>query len=503
MKDGLVLLATASLLTVSLAGCLGDPSGQAPAIPYPTPGTRYVYVAEDGDRLNVTVTGVRDRLTGGLGIRAAVVLDWTLHEVNEGRWSFQEAVAVEDGTIVQQVAFCAAKEIDPETGEKRCYDDRSFVSFAGSGIPGAFGIGPLWGTSLGDPNASAWTFSHPLTQGPATERTLLDVGDDGCANVTTPRPTEPRTPARVLETTVTAGDVVVCDGHALPVAFDPVRAPRFELRERHVPEDAEPTGEADADPREPGPGVGTREVHLPLMVADPGDDPNLTTREAHDQALQRSEAYRESFEERDGVLVHSRYQWDGYASTGDVVSSERHVRRLIVVDRADRLVDVRIHKTTRDPGPDTYALIDEEVREGNLSPPGEASVDDRQASVTATAEVGEAFTGTPVSRGSGVRTSVFLKGTSELGRDPITLDGGYAIVSWHREPGQPRGRPGTTFQVPYETAVHGPSARVLWADVPPDRMPLDGPPAGTPDRGENSAPAPLDRVGIQVEGPLP
>lgn len=481
-----VLIALA-LLGPALAGCLGgpgdpsagtqgnatEPAGTTIEIPVPETGARFVYHTSDGRQLNVSVGGMAERKDAWLNDRVGRVIEMTYPHVEGGtRFAFEETVDTSTGLVIQQWATCG--NLGKEDGRYTCKDARGLAIPAAHGWPGAMGAAPFWGTNL-----SAGRVSLPLDLIFDNEVTL-NLTVQG-ANTHRPRDCLSLEPDPIpdhlvwtLEFSGGAGAFTLCDGIPLPVAFDSAHEGRLEI-DRWTPGDGghpnPPNGTASAD-REPV--VPLRPRGTPLFAKAPEQETPFPTREAHEIALERSDAYAALFDEApNATLAFSHYKTGGGSEPDRIKihgSAREHGRILGAFADDGRWVEVAVVKTIQQAGwveerQTTYEIREEE--DGWEEAPffQRELLEPEQADLNATIQLGETLTGRPVDEAFGYGSSGFWPRCPWMNRGPDWRPAGAPAVAWYEDAtGEASG--GITFFDPYRLIVDGPTGAILCLDGP-------------------------------------
>lgn len=481
MNPPSAFLASAVVLVPAISGCLGTGERSRVHVPYPSEGAIYVYAGEDGERLTLKVGGDATRWDAFLQPRRVHLVNWTLSNLS---WSpdtfrFQQAVRADSGRIVQQVAACGS--LKGEQGNLTCEDERALVSFGADGLVGGFGAGLFWGDALEPGKRDARIDPALAPAGGSLDIRIRGAGGQGCVTADLGRHSTSVGGVRPFALTVTNGTIVLCDGRSFPVSFEMVSGARFRLVDVETASEGAWSPDHRGEAPEPGSGpVPLVRWRPPLLVADPSDPTPFPVREAHTEAIDRSDDYQRAFERQGTLLIGTHVRRTSNASVAPLAPAQLgfHAaeattvqRELSAITQENRTVTVRLEKTTYAGSATRYRLLDESAGNTSHSITTE-SLRSKMASVGEAVELAKELTGHPRQEEAGleIRTSLptgpWFAGTSRTRSD------GYTIRTWHEDP-SPRGREGGVHvEIPYEAAIDGPTGGVIYLHVDRSQLPL-------------------------------
>lgn len=430
-------------------------------IPVPRHGTTYLYTTENGSvepELKVTV---RDWIqVKDAWLNEVDGLAFDVEYKDRGYWfPFQTVLEPSTGGIIQQRADCYSRDVqDPS----RCESPEEDTIHTGSqGLPGALGAGPFWNDTV-SPGEVTVDLHTPL---PGNENWTYDIDP----------PVQPRRRGSCLSLSVTAGDLpsavvgmaytaapgrlTLCDGFALPVAFEALDGSSYQLIEVQ-PGDGSRVQIRQAQSQPETPVVPLEDRSFPVYASHPTYPANFTAREAHGVARERSDAYGTLFaSDPNATVVYSHYAMDNRrrSELTPGPSSWTYTQSLHALDSTGRRVDLKIEKTVEDPmGPEekaaSYEVTSEEQR--RLSPPlpTPSTLADRGTRMDAAVDLGERLTGQPWDEWMGFGrwgTMADYGYVTSLGEQRLRSS---SVVVW-LEDAHPEASGGIVVETPYRIAV--------------------------------------------------
>jgi hypothetical protein len=215
------------------------------------------------------------------------------------RSSFVEAIDVSEGLVVHRVAVCGR----PLTEERGCFDNRSAVAFASSGLPGGLGLAPFWGASL--PRSGTVSTDVYADQGPGTATYEVKPAREeaDCSVIDLSNHLH-----RSTDFPLTVDRATICGDSSFPASFleeDGTRYVRTSVAKGDDPVPASGSSAWGSDDR----AIPLRGWSAPVVVHDDSDPTPLTAREAHEVASEDREPYRRFFEENpDAVVLSSTFE---------------------------------------------------------------------------------------------------------------------------------------------------------------------------------------------------
>lgn len=466
------LPASATLMTDARAS--SDSHGAIVFIPPPETGEVFRYASPDMGTLTVAVDGPTVRQDGLARNHTVVDLDLSWwHERSNHTYELVSSVGAGDGLIVNEFARCGVPALDSGS-EGKCLDERGMLLFASGGLPGGLLAAPFWGEDL-TPSEDLRLRIHPFTS--PQESLSYKVASSGnpeeaCVNLTTT--TEPSPHLRPIERLMPLhGPVTLCDGLAMPDSFETVDGTTWTLQDHERGFDGIELSDGSGPWTAPGKPLPSRTWKAPLLTDSPQVHDNISVEEAHQIALEKSEAYRGLFTNGTDPLVVSTYYHDDRSGSsigpagGPHVASHRHsVRGLSAIDAEGHAVDLEvvehIHTVLGFRSPVATEEEHSIRSETELLVQGQPTVDSlepRQAYLSDALERGRTLTGQPTDRYGGYGMEIVLPGH---GWDPSTRtlqQHGYTLVSYHEDPSQYA--PGIDF--PYEAVFDGRTGATLWA----------------------------------------
>lgn len=359
-------------------------------IPEPEIGASVVYETVAGERLTVNVTDTGDRKDHrGVQHEALVVtadLVTQRYGGQEETLRFREASDLAQGLVVHHVAACGR----PLLEEAGCYDNRSAVGFSSSGLPGGLAMGPLWGSTLPEdavnvtlyPDAGSGEVQYDVSRHPGeSDCRRIDVPDEAVRDTDFP-----------LEVT----EATVCDGEAFPIRFGEASGARYERVEASAGGGSVEGADASSW-TERGQAVDRRKWSAPLAVHDSSDPANLSALEAHQVAVNRSDAYRGFFDANpEAVVLGSEYSTSGHASTRVVEETYQrwYERQLLAVapDGQARAISVEERETAGAMSDYEVSSIERETLGRGTST---AQIPDRLIALGSALGLGDELVGTP------------------------------------------------------------------------------------------------------------
>lgn len=312
-------LALLPLILLPLAGCMG--AGQDPGwvVATPSANASFEYEGSDGSRLYVNATGPGRAVDPWFAQRDAWFLEWTYAVEGDDPFTFQEALG-DGGLILGHYSDCGATRRDSldDDNSWTCKEPIQSSIYGSYGAAGAFGSGPLWGLHLDGEHVQEYEI---LDVGPVTR--IFDVREeDGCL-VLEPDSPWSRVPRGLAWSHVESR--TICPDVPLPTSFtthtsmphaskehrgQPVT---YTLQEWTPGTGASPSGEPPVIQRPDWPASSTDYLHV--MDEAPV---TLTLREAHEQAMQSDEAYRDIMENGGTVLRYRHFRSNSYHSAADI-----------------------------------------------------------------------------------------------------------------------------------------------------------------------------------------
>lgn len=473
-----VVCLVGALLVPSLGGCLSQdtvnpvPRVAPGAIQVPVPQTNstYAYEARDGATLNVTIGEKALRVDAWLRehevLRIAYV-HWNGNEEDD-RFRFEEAVG-SSGRLVQQYARCGGWRGD----RKHCLDERGTVVTAAQGLPGGFGAAPWWGETV-EPGRSNLSLRTPAPPLPNITYTVSEptVSDVPCLEFR-PESGPDRTP-RAFRYTGGLDAFTLCEDAALPTSFTSLGGRTYQLVRSDrsgQPVDLDTSGGGTTTK---GPPVDRIERSTPLVVEHEAVETRFPVREAHEVALDRSDAYASLFE-GDALLTSTHFDWKSRHREPLGTWSSRTVQRTLEALASDgQGVGLQIRKTISK-GPmgnrTSYEMV-EEWTGSTDDPPTATTLVRRQASLQEAIALGERLTGQEVDRstGFGLWNEIPTPPWQLIDHPPVRSDG-YTVVLWHEDP-TPQTSGGLVIHTPYQTVVDGPTGTLLWVTTNRSRFPI-------------------------------
>lgn len=463
----------------ALSGCLSwiPASSTTVDIPAPSPGSRYEYQGDSGSQLTVQVAGVSQRYDALMRVHPVVRLNVTYQPPDTSTtFDFALNAGRAQGRVVQQVAGCEATT--DENDSTVCGDERAVVYWGPGGLPGGLGAGPFWGQTLraGDvPVDTTWI------RDPGLELTYSFEAVDrerGTCLEGTSRPTVPAHEIHGLFLTVANGPLVLCSGIPLPVQFETPGGRSYRLVDSDRRGDPVALEEGNGW-TERGSPLEKRAVEAPLLVNDRSMGDAFPVREAHRYALNNSARYRAIFDAPGATVTWTLFASDPDPGMTNLTGSTEWTRDVAVThpDKGTHLVRVEKRSYDTELRPPEYEIEKEEERSWVHSASSQGFAGN-QAKASAVRQRLQAIIQQPVDESlqltiwpTWIRTHWMPDDRSRLGH--IRPDGFYVRI-WFEDPEED---PPAMVSFPYDGTVDGPTGALLWAEVHPDRLPLEEPPA--------------------------
>lgn len=474
--DLATLLVATGLILPASSGCLATEEGTAEV---PVPGVGSVYRYENGTDgfLELQIGGTGDRLGPHGTVGEARLLDVAVG--NDTRMdAFQEGLD-EDGSIWQQVAACRTP-----TSEQPCENAMTILTTAG--LPGGLGSAPFWGQPLDNLTTEPHRFEVPgygpgmiaYNVSPAPEM------GEGCRQLEggLERPNLTRAPTYA----VVNGPFTLCPGTALPVRFHATGGSVFTLEtaNRTKGDASLPSPRSGSHDRAPDP---TSPWEEPYLAQDFTHEFPFPLREAHHEALNRSDIYRNVIEDG-GWVVGTLVQERGYGEYMGQRYQGLFERRLIAAtpegDAAEVLLSKRVtagqarEQVVPEPGdqlmgtPEGIVQLEEESKgkkDPSMTP---SSVADRQVDVGKALETARSLLGDR--NVSHIQLlSTFLPHQWSNGWPGIGPDRPDGTTLRLLLEGATRTQGGFLIRTNYQFVVDGPSGDLLWLTLPREDLPLD------------------------------
>lgn len=465
------------LVTASLAGCLGGTS-EAIDLPDLVEGDRFVYEGADGTRLTVQAAGSADRVDHHLRIHDALILNITLRgDDGDSPFTIWEAVDPSNGLLVQQTARCGWV---PDSGG--CLDERALVVLGAGGLPGGFGAAPLWGSEVERTNASMAIRTEDLDLEAITltyetahvESPEAQAGP--CLSIS--RETVNRSVYRTLVSSFSS-PITVCDGIPLPVAFETEHGDTFQLVDHTLAPDRDQPRKASGGWEPTQPPVPLTNWTAPLPTHHPDDPTPFPVREAHREALKKSDAYRSLFERKpESLVMRMGGVYRGSGQDVGLLRTEHDQRSLTAYAPDGEWLHVVVKRTRNSTGPEddpvsenvSYTITKEETGRQEIVP-STGSLAPRQAAIPDVYELGSQLVGQEPST-EGFYSSAYpafvnqpLRGGTANRTDGWTLRA-YLTDS------TPVAGGGIAYRVPYQFSVDGPTGAVVYLTLDRARLPL-------------------------------
>lgn len=470
------VLSLCVLVTIALAGCIA-PNASTVSVPIPSVGASYTYEGNDGSRLRVTVESYRSAIDGFLRTHQALQFNWTLRTPHETEpvFRFIETVDPQSGLIVNQAAKCTPEGTKTD---RSCRDERGMVLYAAGGVPGAFGVGPLWRSNL-SAGAQARIGTHPI---PVDDPSFVfdtapaDLDRRPCLELTRADREIGNWSLHVLPWTVISGPVVICEGLAFPASFATVDGREYSLVNRSLTDSPVDEPIAESKWGTPNREVDRRLWTSPLVVGDPTDPSNFSVPEAHEAAMEQDASYRRLFSgDSDGLVVGTTYHVAGETSTIEGVNETVERRQLVAVDSKGSTETVTMEKRTNAVGMSEIQQVDEDQAsypDPWRPPPTSGRIADRQVEVRDAIGHARALIGEP--RMSALGPDFVPRKFPHPWSDasPRLRNDGFTLLLWFEDPSGVEGsQDGYTF--PYAAVVDGPSGAFLAVTANSSRLPVE------------------------------
>lgn len=469
-------------------GPAGEEAGEGPGVDVPVPrhGASFDYRSlapgsgQDG-WLNVTVEGYDQARDPWMNLREGVELSLTRSTSRYGSWTYEEILEPWTGLVVQQWAHCGARHRPQGAQAWKCVDERALAIPSAHGLPGAFGLAPLWGTSVSEgattveldtvlPANEEWTYEFGPEQ-QQSDRLCLEVHPLGVSKPW----------IRALAFAGGADMFAMCEGISLPVRFTSISGTTFELQAWEPGgETLDPTADGEAGSRDPV--VPMIDRSFPLFAAHPERGTPFPTEEAHEVARDRVSSYDRLFTEAgNATLTLSWFGYEGSRGSSAPVQARGNAtewsRQIGAWSEDGQWVRVEVHKEIREAGdvPSderdvAYEIVDVHEQEVDQPLPGRSSLDRPQADLNATIQLGEELTGRPVAEdGIGYGLWPNFKAESGVWQGESLRQNGSTLIVWYEDREGDRSG-GVMTQFPHRFTVDGQTGTVLSVEGPRDRL---------------------------------
>lgn len=424
-----------------------------------------MYEGDQGERLYLNVTGIEPRGDHRRIQHEALVIQVALqHERYGGQWEisrFEEAVDLAEGLVVHRVAFCAR----PLLERPGCYDTRASVGFSSTGLPGGLLLGPVWGNTIpedGVVNVSTGTDRQPA---PLTIDVSPLAGKPGCRLLDIPDDAVPAT-----DVPLEATDAVTCGEDPFPVSFQEVNGTRYERVAASPGDEIVERPEASAWSQE-GAAVELREWSAPLAAHDPSDPTELTVKEAHQVARNRSPGYRAFFDEDpNAVLLATQFETSGAASTQapEYEYDAWFLRGLLALEPGGSGYFVQVEERRTVGSVSTYE-INEEERTRLSDGTSLGAVPDRLLSIGPAINLGKDLVGTPFDGFYASQLDVPLHPYLDQNWTPFPQ--GFVLFAMYEEPGgDPDG--GLSITSPQYLVMNGATGNLMLFETDRSNLPF-------------------------------
>jgi hypothetical protein len=476
-KTALVLL-----IPLFLAGCLGN-SGPSNSFIAVELGSEAVYRGSDGSTLTVVVKEQSMRRDAYLRSHEAVILEWT-YAPRQGRaeapFRFQEAVAVQSGLIVHQIAFCGILD-GPLSGPFGCHDDRVVVITSGGGLPGGFGMAPLWARQ--DPQSVSLYPVDALVNAESVAWELAQVPMAG-SDCTSVRGTL-EGPARTLPWTFTNESFSVCGASPWPQAFTVGKNPilsfianfpdsiRFVLESWVPGTDPISWGKGPNRFGEPSKSLTPTKAAAPSYVAGFAAGLEFPPLEAHQQALDRVPEYARIMSRAGIVEEFEHFISGGLGLTGELATEKQTDVRLVATDETGKRIRVDLTKTSKNTLgiPSSTYQVDTVANTGPVTTPQkEAARIDLLAAMKLGAELGGGLPFVYQSIGFSHDRDYNSTTTWTYKQDLPRRTSGYELHVGFEDPRAVSGE--VVVFYPYSFLMDGKTGAVLHLDARPSALPF-------------------------------
>lgn len=480
-RPAIVLSLLSSLL---LGGCVTE-SSETISIDPVRENSSYLFVAQDGSQLEMKIKGTELRADAHFRPHPALILEYRFHKKGEESPRIdEEAISLADGLTVQQAKLCAPWD--------DCVTEDILVYYGQSGLPGAFGMGPLW--AKGTLTTKSLLPVHPTaytTESLSLQLTPAEVDGEECHKIQyEPMPARLRLFQPVFNTIIQWA--LLCPGSQVPIEFQLAypaslvgREPALQFRL----EDADAGTQEIAWEGEEGiwelPGQAVQpstwwDEEGPRYMHNDSDYLTFSLPEAHRELLRRHDGYRAFFEEEPtATILRTVSTLKGTYDPGPILEAvddrEETYYRTIMVGGKERPPGVySIHKIVRDPHGSpkvSYEVV--EPDQSDLERLGKARNLDMQIQADAQAspiEAMELFHSLYGEKPDVIHMNHGL--AAEHSDDPLIRHNGYEVRVYKREPPDPGAM---SFGV-IELSIDGPTGSVLRMNYPRDQWPFDGPP---------------------------
>lgn len=466
------------LVTSALAGCtsFGGSDTETNAIKIGTPdrGDRFTYQAADGTEMVVRIgneTVASDRY---FVPQPAINISYTIRgpQVPALTTTVVESLATQNGLLVRQTKTCEweSDEIRNECGEIAA------VFFASSGLPGALGAGPFWGTGSIPGNGGTLSANTPL---PAIRELNFTVtpAKEGCANLQY-RPVDPAPSLHGawMATTVLYEPATFCPGIPMPVKWRPTAEfstlitedprPQFVLVDWQVAgNEPLPMAKRPSVPTSnPSPPIPLREWNDIFLA--PNETPYLTftSNEAYEKARDLDDEF-DRLAGQGALLVYNALQPGGGTTCCAVPVYETQAQlRTLGLQHPDGMYQIQITKSiTRSAAGEspipTYAVISSSEE----AAPGVSSDVAKQPSAdpTAAIELSQKIYGKQV---WGTFYRFEIRDLRPDGDRIFRTDGYVVTTNVVAEPDE------YGVMLAFRLEVDGPSGTPILVEVPPNRL---------------------------------
>lgn len=342
-----------ALLALGFAGCVESEPGLL--IGTPSIGSRASYIGSDGSHLEVEVLRSDVKKDAFRQERDVLILGFTLRpsKNTDIEIRFEEAVDFVTGTHIRQDLFCHFTADLPTSQDTACVPDFVRVFMGAHGLPGALGMGPLWGKRIPKSGDLPVREVHPLMDGFELDYAASPTGS--CAQLARVggKPHEYGVPW--LPGTVLDGPFAICDGDVFPSGFvSQMKMPQGFSDEEYPAFSKVGEQHPEVAMQVPRNGVALRDQWVEtsppsrtslLSSTSPVTFPSL---EAHEQALGLDAEYREFFKaHEDSAVVHADWGRGSLTLGAQTIREEYEQWFLVLRDGQGEGVETRIRKVTQ------------------------------------------------------------------------------------------------------------------------------------------------------------